>query len=69
MQVAGTTAWMAINGMRPLGKAGGEGEYILVQGTGGVSIMGLLIGKASGAKSNARCSAYIRALMSHADLS
>ena len=47
-QIAGTTAWMAINGFRPLGQPGGEGEALLVQGTGGVSVMGLLIGKAAG---------------------
>lgn len=50
LQIAGTTAWMAINGMRPLGQPGGSGETILIQGTGGVAIMGLLIAKASGAK-------------------
>ena len=49
-QIAGTTAWMAINGMRPLGQPGGAGETILIQGTGGVSIMGVLLAKASGAK-------------------
>ena len=47
MQIAGVTAWMAINGMRPMGQPGGKGERILLQGTGGVSIMGLLIAKAS----------------------
>ncbi|KAI9374593.1 hypothetical protein BJX61DRAFT_497412 [Aspergillus egyptiacus] len=50
LPIAAVTAWMAINGMRPLGKNGGEGEYILCQGTGGVAIAGLQIGKASGAK-------------------
>lgn len=50
LSIAGTTAWMAINGMRPIGQPGGAGETILVQGTGGVSIMGLLIAKASGAR-------------------
>ncbi|KAF3762739.1 NAD(P)-binding protein [Cryphonectria parasitica EP155] len=49
LPVAGVTAWMAINGMRPLGQAGGEGEVVLVQGTGGVSISGMQIAKASGA--------------------
>ena len=49
-QIAGTTAWMAINGFRPIGQPGGQGETMLIQGTGGVSIMGLLIGKASGAR-------------------
>lgn len=50
LPIAGLTAWMAINGMRPLGKPGGKGEVILLQGTGGVAINGLLIGKASGAE-------------------
>jgi len=44
------TAWMAMNGTRPLGSPGGKGEVILIQGTGGVSINGLLIAKASGAE-------------------
>lgn len=48
--IAGTTAWMAINSLRPMGQPGGEGETMLVQGTGGVSIMGLILGKASGMK-------------------
>lgn len=47
--VAAVTAWMSINGLRPLGQAGGKGEVVLVQGTGGVSISGLQIAKASGA--------------------
>ena len=50
LAIASVTAWMSINGMRPLGVAGGEGEYILLQGTGGVAIAGLQIGKAAGAK-------------------
>ncbi|RFU30401.1 hypothetical protein B7463_g5959, partial [Scytalidium lignicola] len=50
LPVAGVTAWMAINGMRPLGQPGGKGETVLIQGTGGVSINGLQIAKASGAK-------------------
>lgn len=56
LPIAGCTAWMAINGFRPLGKPlGGEGveesrkEVVLIQGTGGVAIMGLLIAKAAGA--------------------
>jgi NADPH:quinone reductase-like Zn-dependent oxidoreductase len=36
--------------MRPMGQNGGEGEYVLLLGTGGVSIAGLQIAKASGAK-------------------
>lgn len=50
LPIAAVTAWMAINGMRPLGQSGGQGEYIVVQGTGGVAISGLQIGKAAGAK-------------------
>ncbi|EKG18125.1 Alcohol dehydrogenase superfamily zinc-containing [Macrophomina phaseolina MS6] len=50
LPIAAVTAWMSINGMRPLGQPGGEGEVVLLQGTGGVSISGLQIAKASGAK-------------------
>lgn len=49
LPIASLTAWMAINGMRPLGQPGGEGEVVLLQGTGGVSVAGLQIAKASGA--------------------
>lgn len=51
LPIAALTAWMAINWMRPLGQSGGNGEVVLVQGTGGVSISGLQIAKASGATS------------------
>lgn len=50
LPIAAVTAWMSINGMRPLGQAGGKDEVVLLQGTGGVSISGLQIAKASGAK-------------------
>ncbi|KAE8376647.1 hypothetical protein BDV26DRAFT_231187 [Aspergillus bertholletiae] len=50
LPIAAVTAWMSINGMRPMGRNGGSGEYILLQGTGGVAISGLQIAKASGAK-------------------
>lgn len=50
LAIAGVTAWMAVNGMRPLGQAGGKGEKILIQGTGGVAVSGLQIAKASGAE-------------------
>ena len=50
LPIAGMTAWMAINGMRPFGQPGGKGEVVLIQGTGGVAINGLLLAKASGAK-------------------
>ncbi len=50
LPISGMTAWMAINGMRPLGQPGGAGEKVLIQGTGGVAISGLQIAKASGAE-------------------
>ena len=50
LPIAGLTAWMAINGMKPLGTPGGEGEKVLIQGTGGVAVNGLQIAKASGAE-------------------
>lgn len=49
LTVAGVTSWMSINGMRPMGQNGGQGEYAVFQGTGGVSIAGMQIAKASGA--------------------
>ncbi len=49
LTVAGITAWMAMNGQRPLGSPGGKGEVVLIQGTGGVAINGLQIAKAAGA--------------------
>jgi NADPH:quinone reductase-like Zn-dependent oxidoreductase len=52
LPIAGLTAWMAVNGMRPLGHPGGEGEKMLIQGTGGVAVSGLQIAKASGAEGN-----------------
>lgn len=51
LPIAALTAWMSINGLRPMGRPGGAGEVVLVQGTGGVSISGLQIAKASGATS------------------
>jgi len=60
LPIAAVTAWMAINGMRPMGddiataaskkEEGTKEETVLLQGTGGVSISGLQIAKASGAK-------------------
>nr|OQO27775.1 hypothetical protein B0A51_05833 [Rachicladosporium sp. CCFEE 5018] len=52
LPIAAMTAWMAINWNEPLGKpAQGEGEkFVLLQGTGGVAISGLLIAHASGFK-------------------
>lgn len=49
LPIAALTAWMSINGMRPMGQPGGKGEVVLVQGTGGVSLSGMQIAKASGA--------------------
>ena len=51
LPIAAVTAWMSINQFRPLGQPGGKGETVLLQGTGGVSIMGLLLAHAAGAKS------------------
>ncbi|KAK6430622.1 hypothetical protein LTR95_013222 [Oleoguttula sp. CCFEE 5521] len=50
LPIAAMTAWMAINWNEPLGKpAQGDGEkFVLLQGTGGVAISGLLIAHASG---------------------
>lgn len=55
LTVVGVTSWMSINGMRPMGQNGGQGEYVVFQGTGGVSIAGLQIAKASGAKGECYC--------------
>ena len=51
LPIAAVTAWMAINQFRPLGQPGGKGEVVVLQGTGGVSISGLQIAHAAGAKS------------------
>jgi NADPH:quinone reductase-like Zn-dependent oxidoreductase len=50
LPIAAVTAWMAINQFRPLGQPGGEGETVVLQGTGGVAVAGLQIAKAAGAK-------------------
>ncbi|KAJ5605004.1 Polyketide synthase enoylreductase [Penicillium lagena] len=50
LPIAAVTAWMSINGMRPIGQSGANGKYILLLGTGGVAIAGLQIAKAAGAK-------------------
>ena len=49
LPIVDLTAWMAINGMRPLGQVGGKGESVLIQRTGGVA-SGLQIAHASGAE-------------------
>lgn len=51
LPIAAVTAWMSINQFRSLGQPGGKGETVLLQGTGGVSIMGLLLAHAAGATS------------------
>lgn len=51
LPIAAVTAWMSINQFRPLGQSGGKGETVLFQGTGGVSVSGLQIAHAAGAKS------------------
>lgn len=53
LPIASVTAWMSINGSRPIGKhADGARDdlTVLVQGTGGVSIAGLQIAHAAGLK-------------------
>ncbi|KAK4664080.1 uncharacterized protein QC763_0082210 [Podospora pseudopauciseta] len=47
LPIAGVTAWMALHGM---GFRKGEGETVLLQGTGGVSVAGLQIARAGGMK-------------------
>ncbi|SPO05471.1 probable alcohol dehydrogenase, zinc-containing [Cephalotrichum gorgonifer] len=49
LPIAAVTAWMSINQFRPLGQPGGKGETVLLQGTGGVSILGLQLAHAAGA--------------------
>lgn len=49
LPIAAATAWMAMNWMRPIGDSiKGKDSVVLLQGTGGVSIAGLQIAKASG---------------------
>lgn len=50
LPIAAMTAWMAMNGMRPMGQPGGKGEKVLIQGTGGVAVAGLQIAAASGSE-------------------
>ncbi|KAF2196001.1 oxidoreductase [Delitschia confertaspora ATCC 74209] len=56
LPIAGLTAWMALNGFNPLGQWLGKNgtedakkTIVLIQGTGGVAVMGLLLAKAAGA--------------------
>lgn len=49
LPIAATTAWMALNWMQPIGQPlRGADKVVLLQGTGGVSIAGLQLAKASG---------------------
>ncbi|KAF5027440.1 hypothetical protein F66182_461 [Fusarium sp. NRRL 66182] len=51
LPIAGVTAWMCINGTRPLGQpvdGSKKKETVLLQGTGGVAVAGLQIAKAAG---------------------
>ncbi|GAB7358140.1 hypothetical protein MBLNU230_g0298t1 [Neophaeotheca triangularis] len=50
LPIAWVTAWMALNGMRPLGQPLSNGETVLIQGTGGVAIAGLILAHALGCK-------------------
>ncbi|ETI20242.1 hypothetical protein G647_08276 [Cladophialophora carrionii CBS 160.54] len=50
LPIAGMTAWMSLNGMKPLDNGHGDRQTVLLQGTGGVSIAGLQIAHAAGAK-------------------
>lgn len=49
LPIAAVIAWMALNWMRPIGQpVRGADQVVLLQGTGGVSIAGLQLAKASG---------------------
>lgn len=49
LPIASVTAWMALNGMRPLGNpVTGPETTVLIQGTGGVAIAGLQMAVAAG---------------------
>lgn len=50
LPIASLTAWMCINGTKPLGQPIEGGETVLLQGTGGVAMAGLQIAKAAGLK-------------------
>jgi NADPH:quinone reductase-like Zn-dependent oxidoreductase len=47
--IAAMTAWMSLNCMRPKGEIIGQGETVVCQGTGGVSISAAQIASAAGA--------------------
>ncbi|KAI1259205.1 hypothetical protein F5Y18DRAFT_420880 [Xylariaceae sp. FL1019] len=49
LPIAAVTAWMSINSFQPVGyPLSGSEKVVLLQGTGGVAIMGLIIAKALG---------------------
>lgn len=50
LPIAAVTAWMSLNCMRPKGEIIGEGETVVCQGTGGVSISAAQIASAAGAR-------------------
>ncbi|EOA91622.1 hypothetical protein ACJQWK_03694 [Exserohilum turcicum] len=49
LPIAAMTAWMSLNCMRPKGEIIGQGETVVCQGTGGVSISACQIATAAGA--------------------
>jgi len=49
LPIAAMTAWMSLNCMRPKGEIIGQGETVVCQGTGGVSICAAQIATAAGA--------------------
>lgn len=50
LPIASVTAWMALNGMRPIGELTSSEDTVLIQGTGGVAIAGLQLANALGLK-------------------
>ncbi|KAM0637011.1 hypothetical protein ACHAQF_009176 [Verticillium nonalfalfae] len=59
LSCAALTAWNALYGVRPVG----AGDWVLTQGTGGVSIAGLQFAKAAGARVIATTSSPVKAEM------
>ncbi|KAK7414191.1 hypothetical protein QQX98_006885 [Neonectria punicea] len=71
LPIASVTAWMCINGMRPLGSpADGakKKETVLLQGTGGVAVAGLQIARAAGLKTIITSSSDDKLARAKADL-
>lgn len=50
LPIAWVTAWMALNGMRPLNQPLSNGETVLILGTGGVAMAGLVLAHALGCR-------------------